>query len=138
MGLLGVENLTTVFKTNRDSFSYLTRGPRAGCLWFAFAGLTLSAGFPEMLRLRSLRWVRELQPSSPHSEQEREGVAETATLVHSINMYQGVTICQTRLSALGDGCEQDTKSLSSWVHLTGRGQAINKYIICPEAISGMK
>lgn len=54
MGLLGVENLTTVFETNRDSFSYLTRGPRAGCLWFAFAGLTLSAGFPEMLRLRSL------------------------------------------------------------------------------------
>lgn len=55
MGLLGVENLTTIFETNRDSFSYLTRGPGAGCRWFGFAGLTLSASFPEILWLRSLK-----------------------------------------------------------------------------------
>lgn len=30
MGLLGVENLTTVSKTNRDLFSYLTTGPELG------------------------------------------------------------------------------------------------------------
>lgn len=138
MGLLGVENLTTVFETNRDSFSYLTRGPRAGCRWFAFAGLTLSPGSPEMLWLRSLKVDAVASAINSSFKAGNRRSSREATLVHSINIYQGVTICQTWLSALGYGCEQDTKSLSSWVRLNGRRQTINKYIICPEAISGMK
>lgn len=109
---------------NKQEFIYLAnKRTRAGCCCFCFGGLTMS----ETIFLRSScfevsRWLPQLRYSSLRSKQEREEIAETATLIHSINISSDHNV---PYALVGIGMWL-TKSLSSWVSLPGRRQTINK------------
>lgn len=126
-GAARTRSLTTVAKTNGDPVFFLNKRPRAGCRWSWFDGLTMSE--PVFLRVfcfMAPRWLPQPQPSIPRSEQERGGVAERTAFIHSVNLDQVITVCQTLLQVLGCGCELGRQSPFLFGCILERRQTINK------------
>ena len=74
----------------------------------------------------ALRWLPRLQPSIPCSKQKREGIAETAALIHSINVSGDDTLPDTVVGT-EYGCEHDRqRPARPWVRLRERRQTVSR------------